>query len=115
LKLNILSLLVFVTLSSFVQAAGHVGECRAKEGVDKLRCERHMAMAGKCGALQGDAHFTCDREFLIANPLVCEGLKDKAVAACNKEVSAFKSCQSNMGRDFMNCVEKIGGESPMGH
>ncbi len=109
------ALLAFLASSSFALAAGNAGACNAKEGVDKLRCERHLGMAEKCGPLRGEAHFACDREFLIANPLVCSGLKDKAGEACNSEANAFKTCQSNMGRDFMNCVEKTGGQSPMGH
>jgi hypothetical protein len=108
-------LMACVMLSPVVCAAGHVGDCDAKEGVDKLRCERHMKMAEKCGPLKGDAHFACDREFLLANPLGCNGLKDKAVEACNREVNAFKTCQPNVGREFMICVEKTGGQSPMGH
>ncbi len=99
---------------SFV-ASGHVGPCAKKQGTEQLRCERHMQMAEKCGPLKGDAHFACDREFLLANPLVCQPLNGKAAAACAAEVRAFKTCEPRPGRDFMQCVKDATGESPMGH
>ena len=107
--------LISIALSNVALADGHVGECNAKDGVEKLRCERHVKMAEKCGRLTGDAHFACDREFLIAHPLECSGLNSKAGEACNAEVNAFKTCQSNMGREFMRCVTQTTGQSPMGH
>lgn len=104
-----------IALSTFALADRHVGECDAKDGVEKLRCERHVKMAEKCGRLAGDAHFACDREFLIAHPLACTGLTNTVLEACTAEVNAFKTCQSNMGREFMRCVTQTTGQSPMGH
>lgn len=100
--------------SSFA-AGGHVGACEKKEGIEKPRCERHLKMAEKCGPLKGDAHFVCDREFLIANPLDCVKLADKAANSCAAETKAFKTCEANQGRDFMKCVANTTNESPMGH
>jgi hypothetical protein len=107
--------LTLIALSTFTFADEHVEECGARGGVEKLRCERHLKMAGKCGPLAGDAHFACDREFLMAHPLVCTGLKDADQVACAAEGNAFKACQSSMGREFMRCVTQTTGQSPMGH
>lgn len=101
--------------SSSFAAVEHVSGCDKKEGVEKLRCERHVKMAEKCGPLKGDAHFVCDREFLIANPLDCAKLTDSAANSCLAEIKAFKSCETNQGREFMKCVAKTTNESPMGH
>jgi len=100
--------------SSFA-ADGHAGACEKKDGIEKLRCERHLKMAEKCGPLKGDAHFICDREFLIANPLDCVKLEDKAATSCAAEAKAFKTCEANQGREFMKCVKTTTNESPMGH
>ena len=108
-------LLISIALSTCAFADEPVGECGARAGVEKLRCERHLKMAGKCGRLAGDAHFACDREFLIAHPLVCTGLNDADQVACAAEGNAFKACQSSMGREFMRCVTQTTGQSPMGH
>jgi hypothetical protein len=104
-----------IALPAQVIAAPHVGECASRTGVEKARCERHTLMAEKCGPLKGDAHFVCDREFLLANPLDCTKLTDKAKSSCEAEVSAFKTCEKNPGREFMRCVKNTTGESPMGH
>lgn len=96
-------------------AAPHVGDCATRTGVEKARCERHTQMAEKCGPLKGEAHFVCDREFLLANPLDCTKLTDKAKTSCEAEVSAFKTCEKNAGLEFMRCVKTTTGESPMGH
>ncbi len=106
-----------IALSSFAAAANaaeHVPACDKKEGVDKLRCERHVKMAEKCGSLKSDDHFACDREFLIANPLDCGKLTNKLTSSCVAEAKAFKTCESNPGRAFMKCVMKTTNESPMG-
>jgi hypothetical protein len=122
--MKLFSILLFViscscTAIAFSQTAqpkdGHVASCAQKEGVEKARCERHSKMAEKCGPLKGDAHFACDREFLMANPLDCSKLTSKAAEACNAEVKAFKTCEANQGREFMKCVKATTGESPMGH
>jgi hypothetical protein len=93
----------------------HVGECAKKEGTEKLRCERHTKMAEKCGPIKGEAHFVCDREFLLANPLNCQSLSGKFAESCEAERKAFKTCEANQGREFMKCVKQTTGESPMGH
>ena len=107
-----LALCLFTALTN---AAEHVTACDKKEGVDKMRCERHMKMAEKCGPLKADAHFACDRKFLIANPLDCGTLSNKAAESCVAETKAFKTCEANQGRDFMKCVMNTTSESPMGH
>ncbi len=116
-KLASLFALTFA-LSSFAavaNAAEHVPACDKKEGVDKLRCERHVKMAAKCGSLKSDEHFACDREFLIANPLDCGKLSNKSADSCVAETKAFRTCEANPGRAFMKCVMKTTNESPMGH
>jgi hypothetical protein len=112
-KLNIIAAAIFASLSFGVSA--HVSGCEKKEGIEKSRCERHIKMAEKCGPLKGDAHFACDREFLIANPLDCSKLADKAADSCVAETKAFKTCESNQGREFLKCVMTTTTESPMGH
>jgi hypothetical protein len=101
--------------SSSLAAGEHVSGCDKKDGVEKLRCERHVKMAEKCGPLKSEAHFACDREFLIANPLDCAKLSDAAANSCTAETKAFKSCETNQGREFMKCVAKTTNENPMGH
>jgi hypothetical protein len=102
--------------SIHVLAADHVGECTKREGIERARCERHIKMAEKCGSLKGEAHFTCDREFLVANPLVCEQQGDaRSQSACAAEVKAFKTCEPKLGVEFMKCVKATTGQSPMGH
>lgn len=93
----------------------HVGDCVSKEGINKARCERHETMALKCGAVKGEGHFQCDRDYLIANPLGCTNLSGKNGDQCRAEVIAFKTCEANKGREFMKCVREATGESPMGH
>jgi hypothetical protein len=101
----------------------HKVECDGKVGVEKARCERHVGMAKKCGELKGEDHFKCDREYLMANPLDCTQLSTQlstelsgaAIESCKAEVAAFKTCETNQGREFMRCVKKMTGESPMGH
>lgn len=112
-KLALVSLTA-ISSSSFA-ADGHVSGCEKKNGIEKLRCERHLTTAEKCGPLKGDAHFACDREFLIANPLECTKLAGKAADSCIAETKAFKTCETNQGRDFMKCVASVTNESPMGH
>ena len=114
IKLAIAAVALSITSLSFA-AGGHMSGCEKKDGIEKLRCERHLKMAEKCGPLKGDAHFACDREFLLANPLECAKLADKAANSCAAETNAFKTCEANQGRDFMKCVVSTTGESPMGH
>ena len=114
IKLAITAAAILFVPTSFA-AGGHVSGCDKKDGIEKLRCERHVKMAEKCGPLKGDAHFACDREFLIANPLDCVKLVDKAADSCVAEAKAFKTCETNQGHDFMKCVASTTNESPMGH
>lgn len=104
-----------VALLAVLPAAAHTGDCSTLDGVAKARCERHEKMYAKCGPLKGDAHFACDREFLLANPLKCDALTGNDSVACGKEVAAFKACEPNAGIEFMRCVRKTAGASPMGH
>jgi hypothetical protein len=118
-QINQLLISIAAILVSFgVSAAdhqAHVGNCAKKEGVEQLRCERHTKMAEKCGPLKGEAHFVCDREFLLANPLSCKTLTGKFATSCEAELKAFKTCEPKAGREFMKCVKETTGESPMGH
>jgi len=106
---------LFLATFAINRAEAHVGECAKKEGMEQLRCERHEEMAKKCGPVKGEAHFICDREFLLANPIGCKALTGKVLSACAAEQKAFKTCEPNMSREFMKCVIKSTGESPMGH
>jgi hypothetical protein len=114
MKILFLSAVLFM-LCLAPQSHAHVGACSDREGVEKARCERHTKMADKCGPLKGDAHFACDREFLIANPLDCTKLADMAKTSCEAETKALKTCEPRQGREFLKCVKTTTGESPMGH
>jgi hypothetical protein len=72
-------------------------------------------MAEKCGLLKGAAHHACEREFLLANPLVCSLLKETPRLACEAEAKAFKTCELKQGSDFITCVKQATGASPVGH
>lgn len=111
--MSILVAAALVTASSVGFA--HVTNCEKREGVEKLRCERHEKMYAKCGPLKGAEHHACDREFLLANPLVCKPLSGKAAEVCEAEVKAFKTCEPKQGREFAMCVRDAVGSSPMGH
>lgn len=115
----VISGVMLTAASSFAnEHQKHVGDCSKKEGVEKLRCERHTKMAEKCGPIKGEAHFVCDREFLLANPLVCKSLVGndaKQSEACEAELKAFKTCEPKTGREFIKCVKQTTGQSPMGH
>ena len=107
-----------VVLLAFLAAPAigqHTFDCAKRSGVEKARCERHESMFAKCGSLKGDEHHACDREYLLANPLKCDGQPGEEAARCAKEVAAFKTCQPQPGREFMRCVRQSTGESPMGH
>lgn len=111
--MSILAAAALVTASSVGLA--HVSNCGKREGVEKLRCERHEKMYAKCGPLKGAEHHACDREFLLANPLVCKPLSGKPAEVCEAEVKAFKTCEPKQGREFAMCVRDAVGSSPMGH
>jgi hypothetical protein len=112
---RLFTILLSALVSSIVFAQSHVGDCTKKDAVEKARCERHEKMAEKCGPLNGEAHFVCDREFLLANPLSCKPFTGKAGAECEAELKAFQTCEPKQSREFMKCVKETTGISPMGH
>ncbi len=71
-------------------------------------------MAAQCGPIKGEAHFVCDREFLLANPLQCSGLDGDDAKRCAAEAAAFKVCEPQQGREFMRCASERMKASPMG-
>lgn len=109
------SLLLGATALAALPAFAHVSDCAKQQGVAKARCDRHAEMYKKCGTLKGDAHYDCDRAFLLANPLQCTQWSGDDAARCGKEAAAAKTCEPNAGREFMRCVRKATGESPTGH
>jgi hypothetical protein len=116
---SVLSLLTFVAATYFsVCANAHVADCTRVEGVAKERCERHMKIAEKCGAIKGEAHYICDQEFLVANPLSCAKYaavgQEADALSCKKEIDAVKTCADKKGREFIKCVSTTAGASPMG-
>jgi hypothetical protein len=114
-KVLITGMLSMTLMSASSALLAHVSNCEKREGVEKLRCERHEKMFAKCGPLKGAEHHACDREFLLANPLVCKPLAGKAAEVCEAEVKAFKTCEPKQGREFAMCVRDAVGSSPMGH
>lgn len=115
IKSFISSVFAAILLTTSGAAFSHVSNCEKRDGVEKLRCERHEKMYAKCGPLKGAEHHACDREFLLANPLVCKPLSGKAAEVCEAEVKAFKTCEPKQGREFAMCVRDAVGSSPMGH
>jgi hypothetical protein len=114
--MKIPSFLTFLMLAgSALAASAHEMNCEQRSGIDKARCERHAVMAGKCGPLKGEAHFACDREFLIANPLDCSKLQGNDARACQAELAAAKTCEPQAGRAFMKCVRDATAADPEGH
>jgi hypothetical protein len=97
-----------------VSAAANEFKCNERTGIDRARCERHEKMFAKCGPVEGEAHFVCDREFLIAHPLECKVLTGDDLARCEAEVAAFKVCELRQGREFVRCVRDETKTSPMG-
>ena len=95
-------------------ALAHSMACGKAAGIDRLRCERHEKMAAHCGALAGELHHACDREFLIANPLDCRGLPSAEGVRCEAERAAFKACDAKAGREFVVCVRQTTNDSPLG-
>lgn len=108
-------LVAILLLTAACQSRPHVSACDARTGVEQARCLRHEKMFVQCGPLKDEAHFACDREFLLANPLQCGAFSGKAAESCRAENAAFKSCEPKPGRGFMQCVRMTTGESPMGH
>jgi len=95
-------------------APAHTIDCSGRSGIELARCERHQKMAERCGPIKGEAHFACDREFLLANPLRCDGLAGDDQKRCAAESAAFKTCELQQGREFMRCVSDEIKASPMG-
>lgn len=112
-------LVVVVTqLGTAVPAAhaqSHTFDCQTRSGIERARCERHERMYAKCGPLKGEAHFMCDREFLLATPLDCKSLDADDAKRCSAETVAFKSCEVHAeGRAFLRCVRDTIRANPMG-
>ena len=110
----ILSVLVAAPACIATPAHAHGIDCTGRAGIDLARCERHQAMAAQCGPIKGEAHFVCDRAFLLANPLQCKTLAGDDAKRCQAEVAAFKTCEPQPGREFMRCVRDEVKASPMG-
>lgn len=106
--------LASIGLPRTAMAQAHEFKCDTRSGIDRARCERHEKMYVRCGPLEGEAHFVCDREFLLANPLDCSALTGEDASRCEAEVKAFKACQAQPGRAFMRCVRDAIRASPMG-
>src|SRR5262245_60746664 len=86
-------------LCSAAPVAAHTIDCAGRSGIDLARCMRHQKMAAKCGPIKGEAHFVCDREFLLANPLECQTMTGDDAKRCSGEQEAFKTCEPRQGRD----------------
>src|SRR5262245_14718918 len=108
-----LSVLAAITPLATLPVQAHTIECSGRSGIELARCERHQKMAAQCGPVKGEAHYACDREFLLANPLACQALAGDDVRRCEAESAAFKTCQPQQGRDFMRCVRDEIKASPM--
>lgn len=94
-------------------ANAHVESCTTLEGIKKARCERHEKKYAVCGSVIGEAHFTCDRSFLLDNPLNCAALDDANAKLCTAEAKAFDTCKPKQGREFLVCVKEQTAASPM--
>ena len=92
----------------------HTIDCSGRAGIELARCERHQKMAALCGPVKGDAHYACDREFLLANPLACDTLSGDDAKRCTAESAALKACEAQQGRDFMRCAGDRIKASPLG-
>lgn len=102
-------------LAAALPAAAHEVDCKGSTGIELARCERHAKVAAQCGKFTGDAHFACDRDYLIANPLDCKALAGDEVQQCKAEIAAIESCKAKpAGREFMQCVKADAKANPMG-
>ena len=95
-------------------AFAHEVDCKGKSGIALARCERHQKMAAQCGSISGEAHFVCDRQFLLANPLDCKPLAGDDAKRCSAEAAAFKTCEAKAGGEFMRCVRDLLKANPEG-
>ena len=112
---EVISSVVVAALACITSSVhAHRIDCTGRAGIDLARCERHQAMAAQCGPIKGEAHFTCDRAFLLAHPLQCKALAGDDGKRCQAEVLAFKTCEPQPGREFMRCVRDEVKASPMG-
>jgi len=109
----IASACALVGIASPMPARAHAVDCTGRAGIELARCERHRRMAQRCGPIQGEAHFACDREFLLAHPLDCKAFAGDDTRRCEAEVAAFKTCELRAGREFMRCVRDAIQASPM--
>jgi len=114
-KMSQLCLFAALFLQTFVAtyAQAHVGECAKKEGMEQLRCERHAEMAKKCSSIKAEAHYTCDREFLHANPISSTKQTSKTQSACEAREKAYKPCEPKLSGKFMKCVKDAISVSPL--
>lgn len=95
-------------------ALAHTSDCKDRSGLDLARCERHLKMYAKCGPLAGEAHYACDREFLMANPIDCAPLEGAGRSQCEAEGKALRDCAPKQGSQFIRCVRDEAKASPMG-
>ena len=70
-------------------------------------------MYAVCGPIKGEAHFVCDRSFLLDNPLNCATLDEANAKLCVAETKAFDTCKAKEGREFLTCVKAQTTSSPM--
>jgi hypothetical protein len=114
------TLVAFIAMTSLgclttpIPASAHEVDCTGLSGIEQARCERHRRMAARCGPIEGDAHFACDREFLLANPLDCTAFTGDAAQRCRAEIAAFQACRPRPGREFMRCVRDAALAKPTG-
>lgn len=116
MRLSFRRLLAIAALfATAVPAQAHEVDCKGSTGIELARCERHAKVAGQCGKITGDAHFVCDRDYLIANPLDCKTLAGDEVQQCKAEIVAIENCKGKQaGREFMQCVRAEAKANPMG-
>jgi hypothetical protein len=95
-------------------ATAHEMSCDKRVGVDLARCERHERMFAKCGPIKGEAHFDCDREFLLAQPLDCSKFQGNDAQQCQDELAAAKTCEPKAGREFVRCMRVHTPPAPQG-
>lgn len=104
-----------LAISAPLPAQAHEVDCKGRTGIELARCERHQKMAAKCGPIKGEAHYVCDREFLLAHPLDCKVLTGAEDAKrCEAELTAAKRCEPKPGREFLVCLRDASRENPMG-
>ncbi|MDZ7855814.1 hypothetical protein [Sphaerotilus sp.] len=117
---TLLEVIAFVAIVSLIwfaiplPARAHEVDCAGRTGIALARCERHQKMAAQCGPIQGEAHFACDRQFLLDHLLDCKAYAGDAAAQCTAETAAFKACESKPGLEFMRCVRGALQTSTMG-